>query len=96
MQVEVLHSTLNFGLKSTHYSPLTKVLNNCSLCLFSSYLAREDEDVNQFILTLPFIIIFRICKIKIDSPDGNGDATISLDLIFLETRLQEKIVISLA
>lgn len=96
MRVEVLHSTLNFDLKNAHYSPLTKVLNNCSLCLFSSYLLRKDEDLNQFILTLAIIIIFRICKIKIDSPDGNGDATISLDLIFLETRLQEKIIISMA
>lgn len=90
MQLEILHSTLNFDLKNAHYSPLVgqKFSINCSLCLFASYLWRKDGNLNQFTITLAIPIIFRICKIMTDSPDGNDGVTILLDLNFLGTQLQ--------
>lgn len=74
---------LNFELKNAHISPIVdQSPNNRVPYLFASYLLREDGQLNQYILTLAILKIFRICKIKIDSPDGNGDVVILLDLNF--------------
>ena len=93
-----MYSTINFVWKkcTLFFLNWPKVLNNCSLCLFTFYLLRKDGALNLYIQTLVILIMFIICKIKIDSTDGNDNVIIIWIWIFLRIQLQEKIVICLA